>query len=339
MILNVKAGQGAYDIVIEENCTKSAGELLPLCRKVLVVTDTGVPAEYARRIASFCREPYIFTVPEGEGSKSVAVWEQLLRFMLEKNFTRKDCAVAVGGGVVGDLTGFVAASYMRGIDFYNIPTTVLSQVDSSIGGKTAVNFCGIKNIVGAFYPPKKVLIDVGLLATLPKRQISNGLSEAVKMALTSDKELFALFETEDPFANLSTIIERSLKIKKYVVESDEKETGLRKILNFGHTIGHGIESFEELSGLYHGECVALGMLPMCSGAVRARLIRVLEKLHLPTACDLDMEQVYEAMIHDKKAEDSQITVTTVEEAGSFTMQKLPLSAMKERLAYFSKQSH
>ena len=251
-------GEDSYDIIVERGVLSKANKQLNLNRRVLVVTDSGVPEEYAKSLASQCKDGIIYTVPMGEASKSLDIFGKVLGTMLDNGFSRKDCVVAVGGGVVGDLAGFAASAYMRGIDFYNIPTTLLSQIDSSIGGKTAINFGGVKNIVGAFYQPKKVLIDPDLLATLPERQISNGLAEAIKMALTSDKELFNIFENKDIDENIDEIIIRSLNIKKSVVEQDEKESGLRKILNFGHTIGHGIESSEEMSELYHGECVALG---------------------------------------------------------------------------------
>lgn len=334
MIIPVKAGQTAYDIVIEKGVLKKAGYFLNLDRKVLIVTDNGVPKEYANTLASFCKTPVIKCIEQGEGSKSIKVFEEIQNIMMTNGFSRTDCVVAVGGGVVGDLSGFSAACYMRGIDFYNIPTTVLSQVDSSIGGKTAINLGNIKNIVGAFYPPKKVLIDIELLQTLPERQISNGLAEAVKMSLTCDSELFDIFENGDIYNSLQTIIEKSLLIKKYVVETDEKEMGLRKILNFGHTIGHGIESFENLSGLYHGECIALGMIPMCSADVRQRLLNVLKKLNLPTECDLDMQKVYEAMTHDKKTSGSNITITTVEKIGEYTLSEVPIISLKSKLEMF-----
>ncbi len=331
MIIPVKTELGFYDIVAEPGCLSRAHELLDLNRRVLIVTDDGVPQAYSQTIASLCHTPVIKCVPRGEDSKSFKVLEELQLIMMNNNFSRTDCVVAVGGGVVGDLSGFAASCYMRGIDFYNIPTTVLSQVDSSIGGKTAINLGNIKNIVGAFYPPKKVLIDTHLLKTLPERQISNGLAEAVKMSLTSDSELFEIFETGDIYSSLQIIIEKSLMIKKHVVETDEKETGLRKILNFGHTIGHGIESFENLSGLYHGECVALGMLPMCSSEVRERLLKVLKKLNLPTSCQLDMDKVYEAMTHDKKTSGDSVTVTTVEKVGEYTLSAVPLRSLAQKL--------
>ena len=315
-------GEDSYDIVLERGVLASANQHLNLNRRVLVVTDTGVPETYAKTLSAQCKEGIICTVEMGEASKSLDVFGKLLQMMLDNGFSRKDCVVAVGGGVVGDLSGFAASAYMRGIDFYNIPTTLLSQIDSSIGGKTAINFGGVKNIVGAFYQPKKVLIDPALLKTLPKRQISNGLAEAVKMSLTSDKELFDIFETKDIESHMDEIIIRSLNIKKNVVEQDEKESGLRKILNFGHTIGHGIESSEGMSELYHGECVALGMIPMCDEAIRPRVIEVLKKCNLYRTPEYDWERITEAAFHDKKADGSTVSVTTVSEIGSFEMKKM-----------------
>ena len=331
MILKVELEKNGYDIVIERGCLARAGELLSLDRRVLVVTDSGVPSVYAKTVAAQCKAPTVVTVESGEESKSFPVFEMLCRKLLEGGFTRSDCVVAVGGGVVGDLAGFAAASYMRGIDFYNIPTTVLSQVDSSIGGKVAINLDSIKNIIGAFYQPKRVLIDPEVLKTLPPRQISNGLAEALKMSLTSDAELFRIFENEDVEKNIDTVIARSLMIKKAVVEQDERETGLRKILNFGHTVGHGIETEEGLSGLYHGECVALGMLPMCGEAVRARLLAVLKKLNLPTELNFDAERVISAMRHDKKLSGENITVTYVNEVGKFELVKLPIDEFSKKV--------
>lgn len=315
-------GEDSYDIVVERGILKNANKSLDLDRRVLVVTDSGVPEEYAKTLAAQCKESVICTVEMGEVSKSLDVFGRLLKTMLDNGFSRKDCVVAVGGGVVGDLSGFAASAYMRGIDFYNIPTTLLSQIDSSIGGKTAINFGGVKNIVGAFYQPKKVLIDPELLATLPKRQISNGLAEAIKMALTSDKELFDIFENEDIESHLDEIIIRSLGIKKNVVEQDEKESGLRKILNFGHTVGHGIESSEDMEALYHGECVALGIIPMCSEEIRSRVIAVLKKCNLYRTVDYNWERITEAAFHDKKADGGSVTVITVNEIGSFEMKKM-----------------
>lgn len=327
--LSMNLGADSYDIIIEHGALQKAAEYLNLNRKILIVTDDGVPEVYADTVSKQCKNAVKVVVAQGEESKGFATFEKLCKTMLENGFTRTDAIVAVGGGVVGDLSGFVAASFMRGIDFYNIPTTLLSEVDSSIGGKTAINLGGVKNIIGAFHQPKKVLIDPDVLKTLPKRQIANGLAEAIKMAATFDADFFHFIETEDVEANLDTIIERSLAIKKMVVECDEKESGLRRVLNFGHTIGHGIESYEDLHGLYHGECVALGMIPMCQGEVRKRIISVLKKVGLPTTLDFDADRVYEALTHDKKADGDHIRVIYAPEIGQYEMKKVSLSDFRE----------
>lgn len=334
MEIIVELGKNSYTITVERGALAQAGSYMNLNRKVLVVTDSGVPEQYARTVAACCKTPVVVTVPQGEGSKNIRNFEELLRTMLQNGFTRTDCVVAVGGGVVGDLAGFVAASFMRGIDFYNIPTTVLSQVDSSIGGKVAIDLDNIKNCVGAFHQPKAVLIDPEVLNTLPARQIANGLAEAVKMAVNFDEALLARFEAEDIFSDIDEIIAASLRIKAEVVRQDEKETGLRRVLNFGHTIGHGIETAAGLDTLYHGECVALGMLPMCSEALRPRVKAVLQKLGLPTACQVDADAVWQAMSHDKKLSGDTITVVYAETAGSFQLRPMPLEDLKETVYTF-----
>ena len=332
MLIPVKTLCGNYDIILERGALLKAGEYLNLDRKVLLVTDSGVPKEYSDTVAANCKSPYTVTVEQGEASKNINNFEYLLSKLVEYGFTRSDCIVAIGGGVVGDLSGFVASAYMRGIDFYNIPTTLLSQVDSSIGGKTAIDFMGIKNIVGAFYPPKRVIIDPETLKTLPERQISNGLAESVKMALTHDKELFAIFEQGNVNDNIDRIIERSLMIKKSVVEQDEREGGLRRVLNFGHTLAHAIEAENEMKNLYHGECVALGMIPMCAEDVRVRLLKVLKNLNLP--CEMnafDVEKIVSACKKDKKLQGGDIILVFVPEAGSFEFQKMPFSEYEKMI--------
>lgn len=337
-ILRMELGDDSYDIVIERGAIHRAKELINLNRKVMIVTDDGVPEEYADEVADMAAEGTVFTVPQGESSKELGWYRAILTQMLKCDFARRDCVVAVGGGVVGDLAGFVAASYMRGIDFYNIPTTVLSQVDSSIGGKTGVNLNGIKNIVGAFHQPKKVIIDLDLLDTLTTRQINNGLAEAVKAGLTSDPELFAIFERGDAMKNIDEIVLRSLMMKKDVVEQDEKEQGLRKILNFGHTIGHAVESYCRLNQLYHGECVALGMIPMVSEELRPRLINVLKSLNLPTSYKLNSEEVLDAMMHDKKGEGNTVVITTVDEPGHFEMKSVAYDELLPLIRMIGKEA-
>jgi len=333
MVIHVELGASSYDIELCRGALARAGELIDLNRKVMVITDSGVPAEYAEKVRKLAKDGYQVTVPQGEESKCFANLEFILGTMLDAGFTRKDAVVAVGGGVVGDLAGFAASMYMRGIDFYNIPTTLLSQVDSSIGGKTAVDFHGYKNVIGAFYQPKKVIIDPDVLATLDKRQVAAGMAEAIKMSLTSDAEMFRMLEeAEDIYADIDTVIEKALRIKKYVVECDEKEAGLRKILNFGHTVGHGIESARG-GYFYHGECVALGMLPMCSDGLRERLVPVLKKAGLPTELKLyedDLRDVMTAVSHDKKSAVGGVDAVLVHEAGSFEIKKLTLREIEEK---------
>lgn len=323
MIITVSAAAHSYDILLERGSLKRAAEQFDLGRRVLIVTDTGVPAEYSERVAALSARPFVEVIEQGEQSKSMQSLERLLSRMVAEGFTRSDCVVAVGGGVVGDLAGFAAACYMRGIDFYNIPTTVLSQVDSSIGGKVAVDFEGYKNIVGAFYPPMGVIIDPDVLSTLSERQISNGLAESVKAGLTGDSELFELFERGDIAENMDKIIERSLLFKRSVVERDEREGGCRRILNFGHTVGHAIESECGLSRYYHGECVALGMLPMCSPDVRARLLNVLKRLNLPTHSGCDIDNLIENMRHDKKCYGDDIHAVFVDRVGQCEVRSMP----------------
>ncbi|MBR2615605.1 MAG: 3-dehydroquinate synthase [Clostridia bacterium] len=333
MILNVKTSKGSYPIYLERGALSRAGEYLSLDRKCMIVTDSNIPTSYIETVSSFCGAPYVFTIEPGEDSKSLASFEAILGVMLEKKFTRTDCVVALGGGVVGDLAGFVASAFLRGGDFYNVPTTLLSQVDSSIGGKVAVNLGGLKNMVGAFYPPRAVLVDPETLSGLPRRQIANGLAESVKMALTFDEEFFRLFETGDPTEHLDKIIELSLIAKKRVVEEDEREAGLRRVLNFGHTLAHAIESesFEGPEPLYHGECVALGMIPMCAPEVRERLIPVLRAIGLPTEAKGDPARWAEAVTHDKKTAGDSITVVRVPRVGEFVMEKIPVSRFAEEV--------
>lgn len=316
MKLHMNLGEHSYDIHLSHGCIHHIGEAISLQRKVLIITDDGVPDEYNRIVAKQCQTPFVHTVKQGEGSKSFAVYQEICQVLLSHHFSRKDLIVALGGGVVGDLSGFVAATYMRGIDFIQIPTTTLSQIDSSIGGKVAINLDGVKNIIGAFYQPKAVFIDPDTLHTLPKRHYYNGLVEALKAGLIADFELFALFEQDQVEAHLDEIIAKALTVKKKVVEQDEKEQGLRKILNFGHTIGHAIESCHHLHDYYHGECVAFGMMYfMDDPALKQRVAKVYERLHLPLTVDKDYDQWLAVMRNDKKAHDDTIDTVWVHTPG------------------------
>ena len=330
-VLPIRLGERSYDVILEPGCLQRAGEYLDLNRKVLIVTDDGVPAQYAACIAKQCREPVTVTVPQGEGSKSLDRFERLQRTLLERGFTRADCVAAVGGGMVGDLAGFAAACYLRGIDFYQLPTTTLAMTDAAVGGKSGLNLGGVKNTVGAFYQPRRVLLDPETLSTLTPRQYAAGLAEAVKMGMTSDEGLFALFERDEP--PIEEVLRRALSVKKAVVEQDERESGLRRVLNFGHTLGHAIEA--QRPELYHGECVALGMLPMCGEPARARLLGVLRRLGLPTRVELDAERAYRVLLHDKKRIKDGICAVFVDEIGTFSIKTVPPEELRRRLSCYS----
>lgn len=334
MKLTMNLGTRSYDIILKDGCLANLHQFADLThRRVFVLTDSGVPAQYARTVLDQCANGTVYTIPQGEGSKCLKVYGQVLQAMLEFGMDRRDLLVAVGGGVVGDLGGFCAASYMRGIDFVNCPTTTLSQIDSSIGGKTAIDLGSAKNIVGAFWQPKVVLIDPETLVTLPRRQYINGLAEAVKAGLIADPELFDLFENGDVDKDIENIIYRSLLVKKKIVEQDERESGARKALNFGHTIGHGIEAVKGVrgrrtNGLYHGECVALGMLPMIEDRqLQKRTRAVLRKLGLPVRTGVDKHKVLEYMHHDKKSGGSSITVIRVPGLGCWRADTLPMTQL------------
>ncbi len=379
MKLTMRLGPRSYDIILSRGALGRLGKLANLMnRRVLVVTDDGVPARYADAVLAQCTGGGVkLVLPQGEATKSLESFAVILKKLLAEGFTRQDAVVAVGGGVVGDLAGFAAACYMRGIAFINCPTTTLSQIDSSIGGKTAVDLDGTKNIVGAFYQPEIVVIDPDIafincptttlsqidssiggktavdldgtknivgafyqpeivvidpdtLETLPRRHFVNGMAEAVKAGLIGDKHLFELFETEDPGEAVEEILCRALVVKKNIVEQDEREKSLRAALNFGHTIGHAIESAQGLNGLYHGECVALGMLPMTEDpTLKKRMLAVYRKLGLPARTEYDPARVMEYLRHDKKAASGgRITVVRVPELGSFRLDKVPLEELE-----------
>ena len=316
--LTMNLGERSYDIIVKRGSLENLYQFARLDRRVAVVTDSGVPAQYAQMVADQCKDAAIITVPQGEASKSFKILETVLRQMLDFGMGRGDLVVAVGGGVVGDLAGFAASIYMRGIDFINCPTTTLSMIDS-------------------FWQPKLVIVDPDTLSTLPRRHFINGLAEAIKAGLLADPELFSIFEKEDVDDRIGDIICRSLRFKKSIVEQDETEQGMRKALNFGHTIGHGIEAVKGIkgrrtTGLFHGECVALGMLPMIeSKALQKRVRGVYRRLGLPTRTAYDKEKVLAEMLHDKKAQGGQITIIKVPGLGCWRAETIPVEGLRPLL--------
>lgn len=328
MIVNLK--DKSYPILIEQGAILDIKKIIDTDRKIAIISDEQVPEYLIGIIKSQCPNHFVLRFPQGETSKNFQQYEELLRKCIEHDMTRKDAIVAIGGGVTGDLAGFVAASYMRGIDFYNIPTTLLAQVDSSVGGKVAIDVDSYKNIIGAFHQPKAVLIDPNILSTLSRRQIHNGLVESLKMGLTCDVQLVALFEQEP--LDIPQIIERSINVKRQVVEQDEKESGLRKILNFGHTIGHAIEGAYGLDSYLHGECVAMGMLFFIEDQpLKERVLSIYKRLDLPKVPDYDIDTLMSYIQHDKKSSAQTVSIVKVRQAGTFEIEEMTYEQIRNVL--------
>ncbi|HEX9976485.1 MAG TPA: 3-dehydroquinate synthase, partial [Dehalococcoidales bacterium] len=236
---------------------------------IVLITDTNVEKRYGqyvmKALAATGKPTYLFTLPVGERAKSLRVAERAYTFLLENNIDRKALIGTLGGGVVGDLGGYAAATYLRGVDYIQLPTTLLAQVDSSIGGKVGVNFSGKKNMIGSFYQPKAIICDVNFLQSLSRAEMRNGLAEVIKYALAMDKELLGLLDQKAKLeftpAELTAIVTRCGNLKARIVEADEREqSGERAILNLGHTVGHAIEAVTGFGQKRHGEAVAIGMM-------------------------------------------------------------------------------
>ena len=329
--IEVHTKEKTYPIYYGHGILKNASELIGR-KNVFLVSDDGVPEKWRKMLQDQFPQAQMYVFPNGEAHKNVETLLGILASMQKVHLSRKDTVIALGGGVVGDMAGFAAAIYMRGIPYINIPTTTISEIDSSIGGKTAVDFNGVKNNIGAFHQPDMVLIDPDVLTTLPKRHLHNGLAEAVKAGLIRDPALFAIFEKENWKDHLDEIILRSLEMKRQIVENDEKETGERKLLNFGHTFGHGFEAYFDLDTYLHGECVAMGMMKILNNEeIKDRLRKVLNHLSLPTECDYDPEAVYQLMLNDKKAAHDHITMVQVDEIGKAYLTDWSLEDVRKRL--------
>ena len=305
-----------YDILLDKGILDRSGELISQVikkGKALVVTDDNVDGFYGERMmkslsdAGIEAKKYVF--PHGEASKSHSTLLGIYEFMAENNYTRSDFIVALGGGVVGDTAGYAAATYMRGIDFVQVPTTGISQADSSVGGKTAVNINGGKNLVGAFHQPRLVICDTDTLNTLTPEFFSDGMAEIVKHGMIKSAELFDILANKDIKENIVDIMKRNVTIKGQVVENDEREKGERMLLNFGHTLAHALEKYYNFTGLTHGYAIAIGMSTfthiaerrgMCKTGVADKLDALLEKCGLPLTDNAPLHELYTLSLRDKK---------------------------------------
>lgn len=315
--------QPIYDIVIESSYDKLAKEVqnIGVTGKVCIVTDSNVSPLYCAEVKGILEtvasKVTVFEFPAGEESKTLDTVKKLYTHLIEEHFERKDMLVALGGGVTGDMTGYTAATYLRGIDFIQIPTTLLSQVDSSIGGKTGVDFDQYKNMVGAFHMPKLVYMNLSTLSTLPEEQFASGMAEVLKSGLIKDSAYYEWVITnlseimEKDSSTLEQLVEGSCNIKRIVVEKDPTEQGERALLNLGHTIGHAIEKLKNFT-LLHGECVALGIIAAAHISWKRGLLNTEEFFEirdmmvgfdLPISLDdLTPEEIIQATKLDKKME-------------------------------------
>ena len=306
--------------------------------KFLIITDENVFSLYEDRIKSIMKglEYFIFKITPGEKSKSIENFVEINKFLVENNFNRGDAIIAFGGGVVGDLGGYVAASYLRGIDFLAVPTTLLSMIDSSVGGKNGINFMNLKNQVGSFYFPKYVHIDYSFLETLDERNINNGLAEIFKYSVLKDRELFDYLKTADDL-DYEIIIYKSLNIKLDFVRDDERDRGKRQKLNLGHTIGHGIESLSNYQ-LNHGESIGIGTIYMARAAYKLGLaeddfykdlIEAFENHNLPISYDFDTDEILEVLRHDKKIKNNKINIIIPTKIGEVMSKKIDFNELRE----------
>jgi len=323
-------GYPSYDITIQNGILNSVGERVrPLtkAKRVAVITDSNVAPFYLKRVIESFKaadfEVCSFAFEAGEPSKNLETVNRIMECFAINRLTRSDIAVALGGGVVGDLTGFASAIYLRGIDFVQIPTSLLAQVDSSVGGKTGCDLPFGKNLCGAFHNPIAVFIDSETLKTLPESRMADGFAEAIKAGAIRLPRLFELFENGID-QKTDEVILKSVQMKATVVENDFTEKGERTLLNFGHTLGHAIEKYEDFCGLSHGEAVAVGMAIITKASEMAgltkkgsyeRLVSCLEKYSLPTKTDIPLEKLCEIAISDKKSTGNSIKLVLISEIG------------------------
>lgn len=314
--ITINQASASYPVYVGRNILGRAGSLLHSRGRVFVITSDGLKSRFGKRVAeSFEPAAEIITMREGEAYKTIATAEAIVTGLLGRGAKRDSMAVVVGGGMIGDTAGFAASIFLRGIDLVHVPTTLLAQVDSSLGGKLAVNHEKGKNLIGSFFPPRAVISDTSVLTTLPERELLSGIFEALKGGVIGDPSLFELFESSRGLvvaresATIDRLVKKAIQVKAAIVSADEREADLRRLLNYGHTIAHGIEAAMHYEGITHGEAVAWGMIGANAIAVKRRLlardeaerieraVRAYEPSPLPK---LSKKDVLAATEHDKK---------------------------------------
>ncbi len=328
----------SYDVLIEDGLLKSVGwhlhDTLKCTCKVAVISDSNVWPLYGNSTVSSLTaagfEVINYVFPAGESSKSSSTYLEILNFLAENHVTRSDAVIALGGGVTGDMTGFAAATYLRGIRYIQIPTTLLAMVDSSVGGKTAIDLPAGKNLVGAFCQPSLVLCDLSTLNTLPQSVFCDGCAEVIKYGVLYDAELFAHLSVNGLGFNREYVISRCVELKRDVVAQDEFDTGARQMLNLGHTIGHSIEALSNYT-VSHGQAVSMGMAIVTKAGCREiyeDLVAVMKKFRLPTATAFSAHQLFTGTLSDKKRAGGTVNLIIPESIGSCAIVPMPLEELE-----------
>lgn len=339
----------SYEVQIGSGLLTGCGERIravtPRAVRCVLVTDDTVAPLYAERVerelADAGYECARFVIPSGEQSKNAESFIRLLNFCADFRLTRTDLIAALGGGVVGDLAGFAAASYMRGVSFVQLPTTLLAAVDSSVGGKTAIDLDAGKNLAGAFYQPSLVLCDYDTLATLRPEVFTDGCAEVIKYSVLGDEALFAHLEQRGQDFDTEYVIARCVEMKRDIVNADEFETGCRRLLNLGHTLGHAVEKRSGFA-LSHGRSVAIGLAAVahsaasegiCTPECAERIIRCLRRFGLPTETEYGLDELYDIMLSDKKRSGDSVSIIVPEKIGACRVEPMPVARAKEFFAH------
>lgn len=331
MEIVINSKNNKYSIIFEKGILGHLRDYLNVLNKTLIIYDENIDTV---KLASITRQfSNIFTmeIKSGESSKSLSTFTEILNYLVENKFNRNDTIIALGGGVIGDLSGFTASVFKRGCKLVLVPTTTMSMVDSAVGSKNALNFNNIKNVIGSFYAPNLVLIDPEILDSLPRRHYINGMFEAVKMGLLLDKKLYSFFQEGTYSKNILEVIERSVLAKKRIVEEDEKDFGIRHILNFGHTLGHGIESAYRLDNLYHGEAIAIGLIYMIENKKLQKEVKdIIIRMGLDVderIANVDKDKLLTYLANDKKAINGKIEAVFLEDMNKFSIRKVTVEEL------------
>ena len=316
MKLNVNLKDKSYEVIVEKGIIKNITPYVDIEKKFLIVSDDRIPNVYINTIKKQLKKVDVVIFPHGENNKSLKNYQLVIDKLIQGDYSRKDYIIALGGGVVTDLAGFVASTYKRGMNLINIPTTTLAMVDASVGGKVALNFDKLKNVIGSFYHPNYILIDIDTLETLPKRHYINGVIEALKTGMIGDKELYNIFFNGDYRDHIEEIIYRSLQYKIKIVEQDEKEENIRKVLNFGHTFGHAYETYFLMKNYLHGEAVALGIVTISKDKPYLEDIKkIFTKWGIKLNINVEKDKIINIIRNDKKCDDDIVDLIIVDEIG------------------------